>query len=85
MEPDTLELRFGGDLPEGNQMNADSQVINIRDPKSVRVWASKFDTTPKIIKLAVKRVGASPRLVENYLTSPPDRGSPDLYSKFLRS
>jgi hypothetical protein len=66
-------------------MNADSQVIDIHDPKSVRGWAARFDTSPKVIKLAVKRVGGSPRLVESYLASPPDRSTPDLYSKVFRA
>jgi len=59
----------------------DAAHIDIRNPKIVRQWAEELGTTPKIVKIAVKRVGASPSLVQNYLACAPDRGRPELYSQ----
>lgn len=58
-----------------------TQNIDIHDRENLRRWAHDLGAPPKVVKIAVMRVGTSAALVREYLAGEPNRWQPELYSK----
>ena len=55
--------------------------VRVGNRRALKEWATELQTTPAIVRAAVKRVGTDVTLVRRYLSGEPNRWQTDLFGK----